>query len=212
MGRQDSRVVVTLNFWTLVHYALGHEVYPWWQLFFSAHREDRVKEAEKQLIILLFVKKLLKFVLFMKVYWKSRKWSIKLFLKSSVPWYSRRCHRRYPSFNPQQRIFLPLNWYNKGIKESKKKSTKKEKFKIKFAAQKFYDFFFSSEGFEPLITIWTHQQRLLQLVPLIGKSTTPHLCFFCIKLISCCFKFYSFSSNLRLPTNWRKELLVCVAS
>ena len=78
MGRQDSRVVVTLNFWTLVHYALGHEVYPWWQLFFSAHREDRVKEAEKQLIILLFVKKLLKFVLFMKVWWKLQEWRIKL--------------------------------------------------------------------------------------------------------------------------------------
>ena len=33
----------------------------------STFREDGVKEAEKQLLILLFVKKLLKFVFFMKV-------------------------------------------------------------------------------------------------------------------------------------------------
>ena len=43
----------------------------------SPFREDGVKEAEKQ----LFVKKLLKFVLFMKVCWKLWKWRIKLFKK-----------------------------------------------------------------------------------------------------------------------------------
>ena len=39
-----------------------------------------MKEAEKQLLLLLFVKKLLKFVLFMKVCRKSRKWRIIFFL------------------------------------------------------------------------------------------------------------------------------------
>ena len=41
-------------------------------------------KQKKQLFILLFVKKLLKFVLFMKVSWKSQKWRIKLlFLKKA---------------------------------------------------------------------------------------------------------------------------------
>ena len=47
----------------------------------STFSEDGVKEAEKQLL-LLFVKKLLKFVMFMKVCWKLRKWRIKLFKKN----------------------------------------------------------------------------------------------------------------------------------
>ena len=35
-GRRDSQVVFALDFWTLVCYALGHELEPWWwQLFFG---------------------------------------------------------------------------------------------------------------------------------------------------------------------------------
>ena len=37
MGCLDSQVVFTLEFWTLVCYALGREVNPWWQpLFFGS--------------------------------------------------------------------------------------------------------------------------------------------------------------------------------
>ena len=39
------------------------------------------EKQNKQLLILIIVKKLLNFVLFMKVCWKSRKWRIELFLK-----------------------------------------------------------------------------------------------------------------------------------
>ena len=39
------------------------------------------RKQKKQLLMLLFVKKLLKFVLFMKLCWKSWKWRINLFFK-----------------------------------------------------------------------------------------------------------------------------------
>ena len=88
-GHLDSRVVFTLNFWTLECYALGHEVDPWWQLFFfrssitSTLNFQRIQSEGSRItiFILLFVKKLLKFVLFTKVCWKSQKWRIKLFKK-----------------------------------------------------------------------------------------------------------------------------------
>ena len=41
-----------------------------------------MKESEKQLLILLFVNDFWRFVLFMKVCWKSWKWRIKLFFKN----------------------------------------------------------------------------------------------------------------------------------
>ena len=59
MGRLDSQVVFTLNFWTSVRYAMSHEVDPWWQLFFlgtsitstlNFQRRRGVYEAEKTII------------------------------------------------------------------------------------------------------------------------------------------------------------------
>ena len=86
-GHLDSWVVFTLNFWTSVCYPLGHQVNPWWRLFFFGSSKTSMlnfqrwqrKRSRKQLLTLLIVKKLLKFVLFMKMCWKSQKWRIIFF-------------------------------------------------------------------------------------------------------------------------------------
>ena len=86
----DSQVVFILDLKPSVCNALGCEVNPLGRLFFfgssitsTLNFQRRRSEGSRKnnYLILLFVKQLLKFLLIMKVCWKSRKWRIKLFKK-----------------------------------------------------------------------------------------------------------------------------------